>query len=206
MKIIGLTGGIGCGKSAAAEQFRQLGVPIIDVDDVNRQLIRSGQPCFDAVVAAFGSPVVAADGELDRQQLRQIIFADPAQRKVLEAILHPAIYQASLKQIQALQSSPAKPSYVILVVPLLLEQGRFAAMVDRKLVVDCPPDLQLQRVCQRDHLTEEQAQQIIQTQLSRAQRLEQADDVIHNDNSIDRLRHQVAELHQRYCQLCCDPV
>jgi dephospho-CoA kinase len=194
MMVVGLTGGIGCGKTAVAEIFAQLGAAIIDVDLINKQITQAGQPCFSAIVAQFGKQVVAADGELDRRLLRQIIFQDSEQRAALEAILHPAIYQASLAKLAQIKHA----DYALLVVPLLFEHANFMSIIQRSLVVDCPPEVQLQRVCSRDKIDAQQALQIIQAQMPRAQRLALADDVIVNDQDLAHLQQQVQRLHARY--------
>jgi dephospho-CoA kinase len=194
MLVVGLTGGIGCGKTAVAKFFEELGVPVIDVDQINREITRAGQPCFDAIIKQFGHQVVGPDGELDRRLLRQIIFQDTEQRLVLEAILHPAIYQASLDQLGQIKDAP----YVILAVPLLFEHAHFLSITQRSLLVDCPPDVQLQRICQRDQIDQQQALQIIQAQMPREQRLALADDVIVNDADLAHLKACVKRLHQAY--------
>lgn len=194
MTVIGLTGGIGCGKTAVAKFFEELGVPVIDVDQINREITRAGQACFDAIIKQFGHQVVGPDGELDRRLLRQIIFQDSEQRLVLEAILHPAIYQATVNQLAQIKNTP----YVILAVPLLFEHANFLSMIQRSLLVDCPPDIQLQRICQRDQITPQQAQQIIQAQMPREQRLALADDIIVNDSNLTQLKLNVLRLHQSY--------
>ena len=194
MTVIGLTGGIGCGKTAVAKFFEELGVPVIDVDQVNREITRAGQPCFDAIIKQFGHQVVGPDGELDRRLLRQIIFQDSEQRLVLEAILHPAIYQATVNQLAQIKNTP----YMILAVPLLFEHANFLSMIQRSLLVDCPPDIQTQRICQRDQITPQQAQQIIQAQMPREQRLALADDIIVNDSNLTQLKLNVLRLHQSY--------
>jgi dephospho-CoA kinase len=194
MLVVGLTGGIGCGKTAVAKFFEELGVPVIDVDQINREITRAGQPCFDAIIKQFGHQIVGPDGELDRRLLRQIIFQDTEQRLVLEAILHPAIYQASLDQLGQIKDAP----YVILAVPLLFEHAHFLSITQRSLLVDCPPDVQLQRICQRDQIDQQQALQIIQAQMPREQRLALADDVIVNDADLAHLKACVKRLHQAY--------
>ncbi len=194
MMVIGLTGGIGCGKSTVADFFAEMGAAIIDVDQINRDLTRAGQPCFNAIIKQFGHQVVGADGELNRPQLRQIIFQDAEQRMVLEAILHPAIYQATLTKIAQIKNAP----YVILAVPLLFEHANFLSIIQRSLLVDCPPELQLERICQRDQITRAHAQQIMQAQMPRAQKLALADDIIINDGGLGKLKQQVLHFHTVY--------
>jgi dephospho-CoA kinase len=204
MLIVGVTGGIGCGKSLVASMFAELGVTVIDVDQVNRQLSRAGQPCFQAIVQHFGEQVVGADGELNRKLLRQLIFEDAEQRKILESILHPAIYDHCQQQLQQLAQAPSPASsapYVLILVPLLFEQVHFAKLVQRSLLIDCPESLQIQRVCQRDQISEQQALAIIHAQMSRQQRLSMTDDVIVNDGGLAKLQQQVQQLHQFYLKI-----
>ena len=204
MLIVGVTGGIGCGKSLVASMFAELGVTVIDVDQVNRQLSRAGQPCFQAIVQHFGEQVVGADGELNRKLLRQLIFEDAEQRKILESILHPAIYDHCQQQLQQLAQAPSPTSsapYVLILVPLLFEQVHFAKLVQRSLLIDCPESLQIQRVCQRDQISEQQALTIIHAQMSRQQRLSMTDDVIVNDGGLAKLQQQVQQLHQFYLKI-----
>ena len=197
MMVVGLTGGIGSGKSFVADLFAALGVPIIDVDDINRAITRPGQPCYQAIVQQFGQDVVGANGELDRREIRNIIFEDIAERRALEAILHPTIYQATIAAIQQ-QNAP----YVIVVVPLLFEHNNFKSIVHRSLVVDCPVSVQLERVCQRDALTPLQAQHIIDAQMDRTQRVALADDVILNDGDPANVQLGVQALHAEYLKAC----
>lgn len=208
MLIVGVTGGIGCGKSLVASMFAELGVTVIDVDQVNRQISRAGQPCFQAIVQHFGEQVVGADGELNRKLLRQLIFEDAEQRKILESILHPAIYDHCQQQLQQLAQAQdlatadqTTAPYVLILVPLLFEQVHFAKLVQRSLLIDCPESLQIQRVCQRDQISEQQALAIIHAQMSRQQRLSMTDDVIVNDGELAKLQQQVQQLHQFYLKI-----
>jgi dephospho-CoA kinase len=202
MFIIGVTGGIGCGKSLVASMFAELGVPIIDVDQVNKEISLAGQPCFNAIVSQFGAQVVGQDGELDRMRLRSIIFEDAEQRKALEAILHPAIYNACLQKLSALkQDTHQQYAYALLLVPLLFEHKNFVSLVQRSLVIDCPQALQIERVMQRDHINQTQALAIIDAQMPRQQRLAMADDIIVNDQDLSALKQQVLHLHQFYNDL-----
>ena len=197
MKVVGLTGGIACGKSAVADIFAELGVPVVDVDQINRSISRAGQPCFNAIIQHFGNQVINTDGELNRLLLRQIIFQDSEQRLALEAILHPAIYEATVAKLKQITDAP----YAILVVPLLFEHANFLSIIQRSLLVDCSPDLQLQRICQRDNIDQQLALQIIQAQMPREQRLALADDIIHNEQDILHLHDEVVKLHRKYQQL-----
>ena len=192
MLRIGLTGGIGSGKSTAADLFGALGVPVIDADVIARELVEPGRPALAEIVAAFGNDVVDVQGRLDRRSLRARVFADPAERRRLEAILHPRIH-AEMARRTAAQSAP----YVLLVIPLLFEAGQ-RDLVDRVLVVDVSPEVQRQRVGARDGLTAEQADTMLAAQWDRQRRLDQADDVIDNSGDLQALQRQVNDLHRRY--------
>ena len=189
---IGLTGGIASGKSTVAALFAARGVPVLDTDQLARDVVEPGQPAFGEVVATFGPDVLGPDGRLDRPRLRARVFADPDARKRLEAILHPAI-RAEL----ARRADAAGGPYQVWVIPLLVEGGQ-VDRVDRILVVDCPAEVQLSRVMARDGGTEEAARAILSAQASREQRLAEADDVIVNDGSEADLAPQVAALDEKY--------
>lgn len=193
---VGVTGGIGSGKSSAAALFAELGAGIIDTDDIAHELTRPGGLAMPAITAAFGTGIVAADGSLDRAAMRKRVFNEPAQRKVLEAILHPLI-RAEARDRAVRSTAP----YVMLVVPLLLETGGYQDLVRRVLVIDCDESDQIRRTMQRSGLTEEAVRAIMVAQLPRQQRLDRADDVLRNDGDIARLRSQVAPLHDRYLKL-----
>ena len=195
MLRIGLTGGIGSGKSTTAELFAALGVPVIDADLIARELVEPGQPALAEIVAAFGDDAVDAQGNVDRRRLRQRVFADLTQRKRLEAILHPRIHAEMARRTRA-QSAP----YVVLVIPLLLEADQ-RDLVDRVLVVDASPEAQRQRAGKRDGLTAEQVDAMLAAQCNRRQRLDQADDVIDNNGDLRALQRQVNALHRRYLDL-----
>ncbi|HEC19998.1 MAG TPA: dephospho-CoA kinase [Gammaproteobacteria bacterium] len=200
MLIIGLTGGIGSGKSTVSQYFAELGVPVIDADQLTRQLVEPGQPALQEIFEQLGHELLTVEGELDRAQLRRRIFAHPEQRQTLEAILHPRAREAAEQQLSVLRASSPPPDYVILSVPLLIESG-WSDLVDRVLVVDTPPELQRQRASQRDGLDAEQIDAVMQTQVDRDTRLAAADDVIHNDSDLATLRKQVEALHRQYLQL-----
>jgi dephospho-CoA kinase len=191
--VVGLTGGIGSGKSAVADLFAALGVPVVDADAVAHDLSRPGRPGHEAVLAAFGPGVLAPDGTLDRAALRREVFADPAARARLEAVLHPLIRSEARKAI-ATWATP----WGLVVVPLLFERGGFDGVVGRTIVVDCPEDEQLRRVVARSGLTEAEVRAIMATQLPRAERLARADDVIDNGGPRAALAAQVAALDARY--------
>ncbi len=197
MKIphIGLTGGIASGKSTVAKLFGALGVPIIDTDQIAREVVEPGQPPLERLVERFGQGILTPDGHLDRPKLREIVFSDPKARADLEALTHPAIGTA----VEALSAAAGGP-YQILVIPLLVEKG-LGSRVDRVLVVDCPEELQIRRLQARDGSTREQAQAILNVQTSRAARLKAANDVILNESDIAALRDQVFALHGHYLEL-----
>ena len=197
MLRIGLTGGIGCGKSVVAAHFAELNIPYIDADDIARQLTLPGSAVLDKIEAAFGNEVRLSDGELDRAWLRRRVFSDPGARKKLEAILHPLIYDAFNDRLLTITDAP----YVLLVVPLLLETRLFKNLVDRVLVVDCTEAQQHERVRQRSKLAHTEIDAIIATQLSRSERLALADDVITNTHGMEALNMQVEAYHQCYLAL-----
>lgn len=195
MLRVGLTGGIASGKSTVAEFFRQLGAPIVDTDHLAREVVAPGEPGLAAVVEAFGPEIVAADGTLERSRLRRIVFGDAAARRQLEQILHPLIRARALRALAAIEAD-----YAIVVVPLLVETD-FAALVDRVLVVDCPPEDQLARLRERESISQEDALAMLAAQADRQTRLTAADDVIDNAGDLGRTRAQVVELDHRYRKL-----
>jgi dephospho-CoA kinase len=192
---VGLTGGIASGKSTAAKFFGALGVPIIDTDQVARDVVEPGQPPLERLVERFGPSILTPDGHLDRPALRNIVFSDPKARADLEALTHPAIGVA----VEA-RSAIAGGPYQVLVIPLLVEKS-LGSQVDRVVVVDCEEDLQIKRLQDRDRSTLEQARAILNAQASRTARLKAAHDVIKNDGDMSAVRDQVSELHQRYLEL-----
>lgn len=194
MLRVGLTGGIGSGKSTVSNLFASLGVPIIDADIIAREVVAPGQSALREICLLFGDHLLDEHGALQRQQLRSLIFSNPTYRHQLEEILHPRIRQRMLEQLAVLEY---KHPYCILSIPLLLESG-WVEMLDRVLVVDIEPSLQLQRTCQRDQLSEKSAQAIINSQSSRQERLLAADDVIDNSGEPSDLPPQVERLHQQY--------
>ena len=191
--IVGLTGGIGSGKSAATAHFAALGASVVDTDLIAHALTAPGGAAIEAIRHAFGEAMLAADGSLDRAAMRALAFQRPQARRQLEAILHPLIRDESARQCRA-----APGPYVILAVPLLIESGDYRARCDRICVVDCPEDLQVTRVHQRNALPEEQIRAIMAAQASRAQRLAVADDVIDNSGTLAELEAQVERLHAAY--------
>lgn len=190
--IIGLTGGIGSGKSAATHLFAQLGVPIIDADQVARDVVEPGQPALSLIAEYFGPQVLTEQGELDRRWLRQQVFDHPEQRKWLESLLHPIIRKNILDWL----AHPHAYPYVILSSPLLLETDQHQ-LVDAIVIVDLPEDLQLKRTCQRDQMSTSAAQKIMSAQTTRHNRLESADYILDNSGDFIQLEQQVLTLDQQ---------
>jgi dephospho-CoA kinase len=193
--VVGLTGGIGSGKSAAADEFGALGATLVDTDAIARELTEKGGAAVAAIEKLFGTTFLDQTGAMDRRKMRDRVFADPAAKRSLEALLHPMIREESARRIAA-----AGGPYVVHVVPLLIESPDYRKRVDRVLVVDCPEDLQVERVRARSGLADDEVRAIMRTQVSRAERLAAADDVIDNRGSRDALRKQVAALHKKYLQ------
>ena len=193
--LIALTGGIASGKSAVAETFAQLGVPVLDTDEIARDVVEPGTPALAALVREFGPDILDASGRMDRNRMRERVFADPAQRKRLEAITHPAIREELTRR-----AAEADGPYQIHVIPLLIESGR-ADFYERVLVVDCPPEDQMRRLMARDGSDEAQARRILGAQATREQRLAAADDVIVNTGTLEDLEPFVHTLHDNYVLL-----
>lgn len=193
---VGLTGGVGSGKSTAAEMFAALGAAVVDTDEISRELTAAGGAAMPAVSAQFGPELVGADGGLDRGRMRRLVFNDAEAKKRLEAILHPLIRAESRARV-----ARAQAPYIVLVVPLLLETGAYRDLVDRVLVVDSSEEQQIERAARRPGLAAGDVRAIMAAQLSRAERRARADDVLSNDGSMDALRRQVADLHGRYLAL-----
>lgn len=191
--VVGLTGGIGSGKSAVAVLFAELGADIVDTDAIAHQLTGRGGAAIEPIRAAFGGSVITPDGALDRPAMRRLVFSDPAAKQRLEAILHPMIrVEADLRCVSA------QGAYVILVVPLLVETGSYRGRVDRILVVDCAEETQIARTMARSGLSEAEVRSIMAVQAGREARLAAADDVIDNDGDLEALRAQAEALHLRY--------
>jgi dephospho-CoA kinase len=195
MLKIGLTGGIGCGKTSVARLFAELNTPIIDADNIAHQLVEKGQPALNRIVEEFGFSILAADGTLNRRSLKDLIFSDSQSKQRLEAILHPLIYAAIRTKTDALNTP-----YCIVCIPLLFETG-MAHSVDRVLVVDCPIDTQITRVQLRDRLPLTTIQAILANQVSREFRIAHADDLIDNTQRESELAEQVKKLHNLYLSL-----
>ncbi len=194
--ILGLTGGIGSGKSAAAEHFARLGVHQVDADQVARWVVEPGRPALARIVDRFGAAILQDDGALDRRALRERIFAVPEERQWLEALLHPLIRQEMREALEEAYSP-----YAILVSPLLVESEPQRRMVERILVIDAPEALQLQRTLARDGVTEAQVRAILKAQASREERLRHAHDILLNDRDLAWLHGEVERLHEHYLRL-----
>jgi dephospho-CoA kinase len=194
--VVGLTGGIGSGKSAAADCFAAHGISVVDTDAIAHELTGADGDAMPALRAEFGRDVAAADGALDRSRMRRLAFADPAVRRRLEGILHPMI-----RELAGERCRQATSPYVILAVPLLVESGTYRERCDRVVVVDCPESLQISRVMTRNGLGETDVRAILATQATREQRLAAADDVLANDSDLATLKAQIDDLHQRYLRL-----
>lgn len=195
MKIVGLTGGIGSGKSAATEIFESIGVDVVDTDKIAHQLTAPGGRANSFIGAAFGAEMLGNAGEMDRQKMRTVAFDNPVARRRLEEILHPLILEQSKIELAAVDGN--KP-YVVLTVPLLFERLTFRATLWRTVTIDCTQATQIQRVIMRPGLSIAGARKIIDAQVPRAVRLQLADDVIHNEAPIALLRRQIEALHSRY--------
>lgn len=191
---IGLTGGIGCGKSTVAKLFATQGACIIDTDAIAHQLTQPGGRAIPQIQTAFGASFISPEGALNRSMMRQLIFSDTNAKSRLENILHPLILESSKAQLAKCSQAP----YVILMVPLLLESPAFLQLVQRVLLVDCTEQQQIARVMQRSQLDESEIRAIIATQSSPAERIAHADDIIQNSGTLDDLTDQVATLHRQY--------
>jgi len=194
--VVGLTGGIGSGKSAAADAFGKLGATVVDTDAIAHELTGPGGAAIAQLRRLFGDEMVDAAGAMDRKRMRELVFADAEKKQRLEALLHPMIRAESERRIAA-----APGPYVVHVVPLLVESPGYRGRVGRVLVVDCPEALQISRVRQRSGLPEEQVRSIIASQIQRERRLAAADDVIDNSGSIAAMQQEVRRLHEKYLAL-----
>lgn len=194
MKIVGLTGGIGSGKSTVARLFGDLGVHWVDADDVAREVVEPGTPALAQIAEHFGEGILTAEGALDRGQLRSIVFQEPEERAWLESLLHPIIRE---ELIRKLNPDDYQLPYVLLVSPLLLETDQHE-LVDRIVVIDVPKDVQIERTMARDTNSRDQVERIIAAQMPREQRAERADVIIDNNRPMDEVERQVRELHERF--------
>jgi len=194
--VVGVTGGIGCGKSTAARLFVDCGAGLVDTDAIALALTQAGQPAMQEIARRFGAEFITPAGALDRQRMRSRVFSDPAAKADLEAILHPLIRVEVARQVRGCDKR-----YVLVLIPLLVETGGYPGLVQRVLVVDADEHVQIARTMARSALTEEQVRAIMRTQATREQRLAAADDIIENNGDLEHLRTQVEALHARYLEL-----
>jgi len=193
--VVGLTGGIGSGKSAAAEIFRACGVEVIDADSLAREVVEPGQPALNDIAAHFGSDILTSEGRLDRAALRKIVFSNPEHKSWLEKLLHPLIAELLQRRLNA-----TKSPYAILESPLLLETEQHK-LVDRVLVIDVNQEIQVDRSVRRDGSDEELIRSIIASQINRAERIQHADDLVSNEESLEQLRENIEALHSKYLEM-----
>lgn len=198
MYLVGLTGGIGSGKSEAARIFIELGVPVVDTDAIAHELTSAGHPVLKKIIEQFGNTYLNADQTLDRAALREKVFADRNARQQLEAILHPAIYE---KVQRALQENTSAP-YQVIAIPLLFEGEHYLKLINRSLVIDCSEELQIRRATARSGLAPSAVEAIMQAQMSRNERIKRADDVVSNNGTLSELRQKIEEIHKNYMQAC----
>lgn len=201
MTIIALTGGIGSGKTEAANHFATLGIPVVDTDVISHALTAAGQPMLSKINLALGPGFITETGELDRAKLRAHVFDNPEARLKLEALLHPVIHAEAVSQL-AQNKKNLNPAYQIVVVPLLFESQRFRTLSHRILVIDCDEKNQIARTMARSHLSQTQVEAIMAAQVSRATRLEHADNVIENNGTRAELLEKISEFHQNFIKTC----
>ena len=196
MFTVGLTGGIGSGKSSVARLFADRGITIVDADEISHRLTTAGGGAIEPIRSVFGDEMIAPDGALDRIRMRELVFSAPDAKRKLERILHPLIGEQARREVAA-----ARSPYVIHMIPLLIEGGNARARFDRVLVVDCPEETQIERVMARSGLKRAEVEAIMATQASRTQRLTQADDIVDNSGDPATLKPQIERLHTQYLRL-----
>ncbi len=201
MYIVALTGGIGSGKSEAAKQFAQLGVPVVDTDVIAHALTATDSPMLSEISKIFGAGILNGDGSLNRASLRAHVLNDPAERVKLEKLLHPAIYVQAIEQLTSNQNN-LNPKYQILVVPLLFENNRYRNAINKILVIDCEESLQIKRAMARSKLTEAEVKAMMAAQTTRAIRLKNADEIIENNGSLEELIENVKKIHKKLIRTC----
>jgi dephospho-CoA kinase len=198
MFVVALTGGIGSGKSTAAAIFAELGVPVTDLDLISHALTAANQPLLQDIKASFGSQYINADGALDRSAMRELVFNNAHAREKLNAILHPAIYMQAIQQLELNADAP----YQILAIPLLFESPRYMQHINRILVIDCNEQMQIARVKSRSKLSEADIIKIIHAQTGRKKQLSLANDVVMNDEDVEKLREKIVKIHEKYINTC----
>jgi dephospho-CoA kinase len=198
MNVVALTGGIGSGKSAAADTFQKLGVTVIDLDEISRQLTATGSPIINKIATEFGHGYVTEDGAMNRTMMRALVFSQPQARDRLNAIMHPAIYEEAVRQLALHQQE----AYVVLAIPLLVESPQYRKIVDHVVLVDCDEKLQLERVMERSGLSSDEVMAIMRAQSSRQARLKLADTVIVNDGNLQDLSKKIRDFHENYINTC----
>jgi dephospho-CoA kinase len=201
MYIVALTGGIGSGKSEAARQFAQLGVPVVDTDVIAHQLTATGSAVLSEIEHMFGAEVLNEDGSLNRAKLRALVLSNPDDRVRLEGLLHPAIYERAIALLKD-NDSKLRPQYQILVIPLLFENNRYHNVIDKILVIDCDENTQISRAMTRSKLTEEEVKAMMAAQTSRKVRLNGADEIIENNHSLADLIDKINKLHNKLIKTC----
>lgn len=201
MLLIALTGGIGSGKSTAAEIFRSKNIPIIDTDVIAKELVEKNKPAYAEIITTFGSSILDENRNIKRNTLREQVFSSAGKRQLLENILHPKIWDEVSAQIKSINSLSEQPPYCIVVVPLLFETSHNTVKFDRVLVIDSDESNQVQRTIKRDHCSENQVKNIMSSQIPRELRNNSADDIILNNDSIEALEKKIKERHQYYLGL-----
>jgi dephospho-CoA kinase len=198
--LVGLTGGIGSGKSTVADMLAAQGARVIDTDLISHQLTQTNGESIPTIREAFGAHFIDAKGALDRNKMRELVFGNPAEKKRLESILHPLIFARAKQQAALITDAP----YTLVVVPLLFESGRYVGWLNYVVAVDCPEEAQIARTLQRSKLDRAGIIAIMAQQFGRSERLQQAHEIIHNDGDLDDLRNQVARLHTRLCSMAAE--
>jgi dephospho-CoA kinase len=197
MFIIGMTGGIGSGKSEALKIFKSLSIKVIDLDNISKEITERSHQAIQEIKLVFGDAIFDKDNQLDRKKLKEIIFSDKNKKINLEKILHPKIYEEVEKRLNALSHE----SYVVIDIPLLFETNQYTSLISRSLVIDCKENDQIERVKKRDGIDISVIQSIIDQQINRSSRIEKADDVVINDGSIEKLEESIKSLHKKYLNL-----
>ncbi len=197
MFIIGMTGGIGSGKSEALKIFKSLSIKVIDLDNISKEITETSHQAIQEIKLVFGDAIFDKDNQLDRKKLKEIIFSDKNKKINLEKILHPKIYEEVKKRLNALSHE----SYVVIDIPLLFETNQYTSLISRSLVIDCKENDQIERVKKRDSIDISVIQSIIDQQINRSSRIEKADDVVINDGSIEKLEESIKSLHKKYLNL-----